>query len=633
MGLTVDDLVRMSRAERDALIASSPAGTIPEGEMRGTAIVGPWHWLRCLLAGLVRLLMWQGKVFDGASGRLINRLFVIGVRGIRAAVYQGPSWVDQKPCTVLDYSKTSFVAGKIRDEIREVAPGVYLGNVWWGTTKLVHFALEKRRAMGVVDWFRVLLVVLLILILWGWCRFRTDKPVAYTVAQEHFKYGSTGGEKESGIPLAIWMVLPKLFADHVPEDGPGPGYAAFGFLFEEGRPLPIGVSQRNYQGIDRVFLNCAVCHTGRVRKSFDDKPAFYAGMPANTFDVQRFEHFLFDCAKDPRFTPDDMMAAIEREGGLGLDFVNRMLLRYLGVKAMRDQLIRIAGLFRFDEREPTYGPGRVDTFNPPKALLGFALEKIPKNEWIGVVDLPSIWLQGKKRGMQLHWDGNNDRVEERNLSAAFGTGAFPTTADHESIGRMEQWLADAEPPHYPFGAGKGDPKAGAVIYAERCASCHGANGRDFAGERVGKVTPIDEIQTDRARLDSYSVALCEDQRTLYAGTSHRFTRFQKTHGYANLPLDGLWLRAPYLHNGSVPTLWDLFLPAKDRPAKFHRGCDVYDAEKVGFVSDKEADGAHRYFEVDTSIPGNRNTGHEGHAYGTDLSDGQRHDLIEFLKSF
>src|SRR5262245_55999233 len=120
MSLTVRDLVAMSRADRDRLIASSPAGPIPDGEMRGTAIVGPWHWLRVVLAGIVRLLVWQGKVFDAAGGRLINRLFVIGVRGIRAAVYAGPSWVDEKPCTVLDYSKTSLVAKKVRDEIREV---------------------------------------------------------------------------------------------------------------------------------------------------------------------------------------------------------------------------------------------------------------------------------------------------------------------------------------------------------------------------------------------------------------------------------------------------------------------------------------------------------------------------------
>src|SRR3546814_20303083 len=100
---------------------------------------------------------------------------------------------------------------------------------------------------------------------------------------------------------------------------------------------------------------------------------------------------------------------------------------------------------------------------------------------------------------------------------------------------------------------------------------------------VGKVTPLAQVGTDRRRLDSYTRDLALNQSTLYAGYPWRFTHFRKTFGYANMPLDGLWLRAPYLHNGSVPTLRDLLKPAAARPTAFWRGADVHTPVNVGFL--------------------------------------------------
>ena len=71
--------------------------------------------------------------------------------------------------------------------------------------------------------------------------------------------------------------------------------------------------------------------------------------------------------------------------------------------------------------------------------------------------------------------------------------------------------------------------------------------------------------------------------TVGEGQPWRFSHFKKTNGYANMPLDGLWLRAPYLHNGSVPDLRSLLFP-DERPRVFFRGYDVYDWTRVGFVS-------------------------------------------------
>jgi cytochrome c peroxidase len=165
--------------------------------------------------------------------------------------------------------------------------------------------------------------------------------------------------------------------------------------------------------------------------------------------------------------------------------------------------------------------------------------------------------------------------------------------------------------------------SGEHIYQQRCAACHG-----FDGPLVGKVTPIGEIATDSHRLDSYTYECLSNQNTLYAGYPWRFQHFRKTNGYANQPLDGIWLRAPYLHNGSVPTLRDLLEPAENRPSKFYRGNDLYDQKKVGFVSDVPKKNGVTYFEYDTSVPGNANT---GHYYGLDLSGEQKEALVEYLK--
>jgi hypothetical protein len=90
--------------------------------------------------------------------------------------------------------------------------------------------------------------------------YMEDEPVVYSKIEEHFKYGSTGGERESGFPYWIFQALPRVCALHLP----GTGYASLGFTYEEGKDLPVGMSRRRYQGIDRTFLNCAVCHASTV---------------------------------------------------------------------------------------------------------------------------------------------------------------------------------------------------------------------------------------------------------------------------------------------------------------------------------------------------------------------------------
>lgn len=139
---TAQDLLSLSQAELDELYRNSPVGEIPTGDTIGTAIVMPRGFGK-IATPLIRLLAWQGKVFNPAQGDLKNKVSPFGVKSIRAKVYIGESWkVKGEKAIVIDYSKTSFVAQKIRDEIRQVAPGLYLGKVFWGRKHFLDFCLS-----------------------------------------------------------------------------------------------------------------------------------------------------------------------------------------------------------------------------------------------------------------------------------------------------------------------------------------------------------------------------------------------------------------------------------------------------------------------------------------------------------
>jgi hypothetical protein len=256
--------------------------------------------------------------------------------------------------------------------------------------------------------------------------------------------------------------------------------------------------------------------------------------------------------------------------------------------------------------------------------------------------------------MQLHWDGNNSSVFERNISASLGAGATPESLDMPRMLRVASWIGSPDPseefdeeerarliqiarqnpvpangelpiPHFPFAIDAVRAEHGAAIYQQQCALCH-----DWQGEQVGKVVPIADIGTDPARLDSFTAEFVEYQNTLGTGYWWRFRNFTKTDGYANMPLDGLWARAPYLHNGSVPTLRDLLNSPTERPVQFYRGDDEYNPADVGFRTDRaqSADGR-TLFLFDTTLPGNGNGGHE---YGVGLSEAEKDALLEYLKS-
>ena len=142
MAYTPSQLLALSQQQLDDLFSSSPAGPIPDGEGEGTAIIAPGTPFSAEIASLINFFCWKGKTFDAAHGTLTNRILALGLNAIVAEVYKSMSWHDNKECIVLDYSKTSLVAEHIRDEIRLIGPGSYLGLVFWDKNKTIHFSLQ-----------------------------------------------------------------------------------------------------------------------------------------------------------------------------------------------------------------------------------------------------------------------------------------------------------------------------------------------------------------------------------------------------------------------------------------------------------------------------------------------------------
>ena len=466
----------------------------------------------------------------------------------------------------------------------------------------------------------VIVVVLVVAGLRIYDFFLTDEPELHVGVLDHFKYGSIGSEADGGVPYWIFMVLPEVFDDLLPKVSGKVGYERIGFVFEADSPQgrPIGTSYRK-NPVPSVGLNCALCHSGTVRESAEGPSRVVLGMPSNGLYAQRYQQFLIAAGRDDRFNADTLIPAIRR---LNTDFswLDSLLYRYIVIPRTEDGLRQLGKDFAWEETRPRWGPGRVDTFNPYK----FVRFGLPEDGTVGTADFPSIWNQRIRQDMFLHWDGNNDSLSERNKSAAIGAGASEDSLDLEGLKRVADWLLDLTPPEFPQDQIDHTlvPR-GREVYQKNCAACHAVD-----GQWVGQVTKIEDIGTDEHRMNSTTPEGIERINTLGAGRPWAFSRFRKTGGYANMLLDGIWLRAPYLHNGSVPTLRDLLMPPEERPKVFYRGYDVYHFDDVGFVSNgPEAESLG--FKYDTSERGN---GNQGHTYGTQLSQIEVDALLEFLKT-
>ncbi len=460
----------------------------------------------------------------------------------------------------------------------------------------------------------------------GWLAYdkllRHDIPV-YASDIDQFKYGSIGNDEANGLPYLIWRVLPTVFADHLP--GPG-GYASVGFLWEPGRDhseAPIGFSRARV-GFERMAINCAFCHVTEARLDANEQPKYYIGGASNTVNVLAYQQFLTACARDPRFNADVLLPAIERE--VPLSFVDRLLYRFLIIPATRKALLQQGDQFAWADKRPTWGPGRIDPFNPVK----FGMLKLSDDGTIGNSKMQVVWGLDARNAIRanapLHWDGLNTSVHEVVVSSALGDGANAKGIDWNTTNRIEHILRTMQPPPSPIKTDAALVQRGQVVFAANCAECHAKD-----GARTLTAVPLAELGTDPHRDAMWTTQARDTYNNYREGYDWGFKSFQKMDGYVAETLEALWLRGPYLHNASVPTVADLLEPAEQRPRSYLRESTTIDQDRLGFVTGS-CDPAHppkQGFCYDTTQPGNANG---GHLYGMTLTAEDKRALLEYLKT-
>lgn len=476
--------------------------------------------------------------------------------------------------------------------------------------------------------FKTLIVLLLAvgitLAFVSWYKFFRELPQPDWVsatAEMRFKYGSIGAEHNAGIPYWIFYVMPRMFADKLP--GPG-GYASLGVPWEQGQALPIGFTEKTI-GFPRVGNNCAVCHTASYRTKVNENPTFVVAGPAHTTNVEAFFRFLIDCAKDPRFNADNLLAEIALV--TELSWLDKQLYRYLIIPFTRRALLereqQFAWIYRADF--PDWGRGRDDAMN----LTKYFMIEMPMDDSYGPTDMPSIWNLKKykpEQGMFLNLAGDSHDAYSVIMDSALGLLGAPPKDNAAFVAEVEwlhDYLGELPAPEYPLEIDTVAAERGRSVYIAECGICHDS-------ERTGTRMPVTEIKTDPSRLDTWNkdAAVAANAVVREMGLERAGLVEESIDGYVIPFLDGIWLRAPYLHNGSVPTLADLLEPVAARPALFYRGYDLLDGDKVGFVSAGAA--AQRIGTAfDVRLRGNSNTGHE---YGINLPAQTKQDLLEYLKT-
>ncbi len=455
--------------------------------------------------------------------------------------------------------------------------------------------------------------------------FRAAPPPYFESAEDHFLYGSIGAEA-NGIPYWIWLTLPRIFPEHLPRPG---GYAALGLLSRDGREMPVGLSKVTI-GVPRVGVNCAFCHAASFRARADDVPTVYPAAAAHQTGAQEYARFLIACADDARFSADTILDEIAKNTRLSI--FDRLLYRFVLIPATRRGILQRSDEDAWTRSRPDWGRGRVDAIDTAK----FGVLGQPADDSIATADMMPLWSLQRRDRSSFGWDGSNSSLREMVEAAAVVSGTTTTWLDRDhrgwdssdpkavsSLRRVANYIGAVAAPRYPLPIDAGLAAAGAATYESACASCHKAG-----GARTGTVIPLAEIGTDQHRLDAWTSAAASAANSLGDGHDWQFSKFRKTAGYVATPLTGVWLNAPYLHNGSVPTLADLLEAPANRPATFWRGYDLYDSARLGFVTqgpEAERDGS----RMDVSLPGNSNV---GHAYGTELAPDAKRALLEYLKT-
>jgi mono/diheme cytochrome c family protein len=455
-----------------------------------------------------------------------------------------------------------------------------------------------------------------------------------------------------------------------------PLFARFGFLFPErianwgdaGPPpfdRPLGLETGDVSvlpglPIEVANLGCASCHSGALYDAAGHAThVAWLGMPNTSLNLEAYTQAAYQATRTAVRDPERLRRRIETlfpEAGRG----ERLMLRAFVLPTAVRRVAQIEAAGGHPLPFSNGGAGRTNGVGALKYQFGL-LERDHYDATIGTVSIPMLGSRGLRSSLLCDGcyappgearfaarDTAGDRAPHRDALAAivaFFTvpimGVKPGRAERSipEAERVMAFLASAPPPPFPGAIDTALAGRGRLLFDSRCAACHGryADGPppcrplSFPNRLVLQA----EMNTDAARWQAIDTPLAA---RLEAGTFGRHVDVAGTGGYVAAILSGLWATAPYLHNGSVPTLWHLMHPA-DRPVRFEQGGHALDYERVGIAGVRGADGVYRYPPgfapwcapeiYDTRAPGLSNRGHEREFEA--LSEEEKRALIEFLK--
>lgn len=262
-------------------------------------------------------------------------------------------------------------------------------------------------------------------------------------------------------------------------------------------------------------------------------------------------------------------------------------------------------------------------------------EPLPMGEYTDYdLDAPAWWYLKKKTAL----------YSDASVTGDFTRPIMQFTMGEPNGEKIRSWendfkdilayLKSIEPPKYPLPIDAKLAQSGQQVFEQTCAGCHGTYGA--SGKYPNKVVPLDVIGTDSLRLTKLPKEFRSYIQKTWFGQGNSHTA-EEPKGYVAPPLDGVWASAPYFHNGSVPTIYGVLTEAA-RPKYFRRVGTIkdYDTQNLGLKVEelkvpapKDAPAEARRRVVDTTLPGLSNA---GHPFGFKLSEAEKRQVIEYLKT-
>jgi hypothetical protein len=423
--------------------------------------------------------------------------------------------------------------------------------------------------------------------------------------------------------------------------------------------LNTGVIRRGLPRIELTVANlgCASCHAGATFDAKGDPQpgTAWLGAPNTSLDLEAYVQAIYAAfaaepdmdaliAAVPQVFPDTSatelatmrsfvaprvrkrMAALAAGGGGPLPFVNGAPGLTNGVAALKMQLGLLQGDAHARERGFTSIPDLGERGLRSSLLYDGAYAPAGAGEDTAL---------SRADVSEAHLD-NLAVITAFFTVPSMGVRPDRARAHLEEAKDVFRFFADYAPPRFPGAIDRARAARGRAVYAERCASCHGAYDESLEAPRLmsfpNRIAPYD---TEPARAAAFTPALAAAVKASPYGA---LIDARATGGYVAPLLTGVWMSAPYLHNGSVPTMRQLLTP-EERPARFMVGGHRIDFRTLGIAGAVDADGVYAYprsyapwskpVVIDTRAPGLSNRGHEADVVG--LSESEKTALIEYLK--